>query len=124
MKFLSVISLIVSAVLAVFVYQNRQANAALVIQLQAVDSKNQELQAELSASRDEIAFLNDKILSMENTSLSGIADKANDAFLDGWESLIGIVGQELEQARKTIEEQRQGGTAKPGPEQRPNNSDT
>lgn len=107
MKYLSIISIVLSLILGVFCYQLWQQSTDLATQVQSLHEQNEQLSAELKASRDEMGFIREKLVEFERTSLKGIADKANDAFLDGWESLIGIVGKEIDQARKNIEQQRQ-----------------
>lgn len=109
MKYLSIISIILSLILGVVCYQLWQQSSEFSAQMQSLKTQNEQLSAELKASQDEMGFIREKLLEFERTSLKGIADKANDAFLDGWESLIGIVGKEIDQARKNIEQQRHGG---------------
>ncbi|WP_299769227.1 hypothetical protein [uncultured Pseudoteredinibacter sp.] len=106
MKYLSLLSLIVSILLAVTCYQLWQQSQQLATQMQSIQSHNEELLAELKANQDEMSFMREKLLEFEKHSLKGVADQANDAFLEGWESLIGIVGKEIDQARKNLEQQR------------------
>ncbi|GAA6152924.1 hypothetical protein [Pseudoteredinibacter isoporae] len=106
MKHLSIISLVVSLLLGFFCFQLWQQSSDLATRMQALEKQNEQLAAELKASQDEMGFIREKLLEFERTSLKGIADQANDAFLEGWESLIGIVGKEIDQARKNIEQQR------------------
>ncbi len=107
MKYLSVVSMVVSVITAVFCYQLWQQSSVVATQMQSLEAKNEQLIAELKASQDELGFIRAKLLEYERKSLKGIADKANDAFLDGWESLIGIVGKEIDQARKNLDQQRE-----------------
>lgn len=103
MRHLNIILLVIVIILAGFMYMGWQQQSLMQVQLTELSSKNQHLSDTLVASRDEIAFLNTKILDMERSSVKGLAKQANGAFLDGWESLMGVVGKEIERARKDIE---------------------
>lgn len=121
MKYLAVVSIIISVVTAAFCYQLWQQSSSFDTQVQSLEAKNEQLTAQLQASQDELTFIREKLLEFERRSLKGIADKANNAFLDGWESLIGIVGKEIDQARKNLEQQREN-KALPKEENRTDNA--
>lgn len=124
MKYLSIVSLIISLAVALALYQLWDQSSAQSTELQSLQQHNEELAAQLKASQDELNFIRQKLLQMENNSLKGIADKANNAFLDGWESLIGIVGKEIDEARKNLEQQKQpqGQKITPSPERQPDDA--
>jgi len=103
MRHLNILLLVIVIALTGFMYMGWQQQSLMQTQLAELNDKNQNLADTLLASRDEIEFLNKKILEMERSSVKGLAKQANGAFLDGWESLMGVVGKEIERARKDLE---------------------
>ena len=103
MRHLNILLLLIVIALTGFMYMGWQQQNLMQTQLAKLTDKNQQLADTLLASRDEIDFLNTKILEMERSSVKGLAKQANGAFLDGWESSMGVVGTEIERARKDLE---------------------
>ena len=77
-------------------------NAQLVLLSTRVDSVDERVQQ----ARDELEKL-------EQSSLGGLIDNANDALIQGWSAMIATVEKELQRAKKGFDKQ--------GPQASPNN---
>ncbi|NIB43735.1 hypothetical protein HBA55_29285 [Pseudomaricurvus alkylphenolicus] len=72
-------------------------------QLQQVHADRQALLQEVQALRKEVAQLNAKVAQLDESSVQGIVREANNAILDGWESLVNTVEKEIQEARRAFE---------------------
>ncbi|MYM62515.1 hypothetical protein [Pseudomaricurvus sp. HS19] len=81
---------------------------------QGADSvKLAELEQQVNLMNAELLRINEKLASVDEQSLEGMARRANDALLDGWEALMQTLDRELQKAREGLEEASPGDPAGP-----------
>ncbi len=67
-------------------------------------AKLAELEQQLGLMNAELLRINEKLAGVDEQSLEGMARRANDALLDGWEALMQTLDQELKKARDSLDE--------------------
>lgn len=100
------VALAVAALLAVdyIVYQQQLAQNQQIQQLQQ--------QLELAHARNDalnkrLDEMEQQVRKIENASLGGIIDNANAALIEGWSAMVDAVERQLEQAKQSMEKNRQ-----------------
>ncbi len=90
-------------VLAGFVVWERQLQAerdrAFQVQLNELNTQIERLEMNMAKARSDMERL-------EESSIGGLIDDANDALIEGWSAMMNAVGRELESARQTFEQKR------------------
>jgi len=81
-------------------YSSLQTMEASKVQLQHLNQEINEL-------RVNVETLNRQVEELKQSSVKGMVEEANDAILSGWEVLIDTVQEEVQRAKKTVEQQRQ-----------------
>lgn len=81
-------------------YQQQQAvQANLQNELVTLHSRLERLEMNMAKARSDMEQL-------EENSLGGLIEDANDALIEGWSAMMNAVGKELETARRSFEEKR------------------
>lgn len=80
--------------------------------LQQSKLETAQLKQQVELLNNEVMRLNSKVDLLDQNSLDGMVREANSALLDGWESLVKTVDDELKKARKSLE---QSGSVTPAP---------
>ncbi len=99
-------SLLLAVVLAGSAFANYQLWTALQLERQAHQQQRVSIdlmQEQLSLVNAELLRVNEQLVSLDENSLDGMVQQANDALLDGWESLMDRVDGELKKARKALQ---------------------
>lgn len=98
---------VVIAALGWIYYDNQQQLQQAQAQTELLE---QQLEQQIVQLQQEITGLQQQVETLgNNTTLDGIVRKANNAILDGWESLVTGVEKELQKARQKAEENQQPG---------------
>ena len=85
---------------------SKQETAALQLQVDALNQQIRAMQADVNA-------LNQKVSSLDESSVDNIVRQANNAIIDGWQSLVTTVENELERAKEALRDRSQ--PAEPAP---------
>jgi hypothetical protein len=97
--FLSKILVVLLILAGVYIYQQEKKHAAL-------ESENTTLRTTIQALEESLAMANDKNSELEKKSVEGILRETNKVVVSGWETLLNTVEQELNKARKMIEQKK------------------
>jgi len=88
--------------------------ALLTWQLFSLSQQNQILQTKVMALEDQVSVMaashyemSRNLAELEKSSLQGMVDEANSALLNGWDSLLDSVKNEIERTREKLEKKGQ-----------------
>lgn len=74
-------------------------------QLKQARLQSLQLEQQLVLLNKEMTALSEQVEKLDKNSVEGIVRQANNAILDGWESLVNSVENELKKARQKVKEQ-------------------
>ncbi len=92
-------------------YDTRQMLQESRQQLALASELNTQQQQQLELLHAEVVRLNQRVSTLDKNSVEGIVREANQAILQGWESLVSTVEEELKKAR----EKAAGGSSNQSP---------
>lgn len=78
-------------------------------QLKEARLQSQQLEQQLVLLNKEVAALSEQVEKLGDNSVEGLVRQANNAILDGWESLVNSVESELKKAREKVQQQQNTG---------------
>lgn len=78
-------------------------------QLKEARLQSQQLEQQLALLNKEVAALSEQVEKLGDNSVEGLVRQANNAILDGWESLVNSVENELKKAREKVQQQQNSG---------------
>ncbi len=90
-----VLILIIALAAAWQFYDMQQREQAMRLRLQALESSVNEMQQRLGT-------LEGQVTQLRESSVEGLVNEANTAILEGWESLVDTVENELKKAREAL----------------------
>ncbi|WP_439134925.1 hypothetical protein [Pseudomaricurvus sp.] len=92
-------------------------------QLKQARLQSQQLEQQLVLLNKEVALLSEQVEKLDENSVEGIVREANNAILDGWQSLVNSVDNELKKARQKVKEQQDTGSNSSGAPAQPHSAD-
>ena len=75
--------------------KNRQSGAQFSLELSELDMRVKELESNLNRAQE-------RIRELEKTSIKGVVEDANDAIIQGFGAMIGVMESELKRAREKL----------------------
>lgn len=106
MRYLTLALLFAVLGLATWQWLGQEKMNQLEAQVAELTSGNQQLVEALKVTQDKLLAQQLHAKQLESQTLKGLAGKANGAFFKGLESLLNSVGEEVERAKKSIEQQQ------------------
>ena len=96
-KLISLLLLIIVALLTWQLYLTRQGLSQSQQQVAALTSN-------LETTQSEVEALKLHLQELEKQSIKGVVNETNEAILDGWEALVDTFEEQVERARKSLDD--------------------
>lgn len=85
----------------------REHSASIAAALASTQRQVTELETKVLELQEQALQLEETVAKLQKNTPEGLLDRANRTFLDGWESFVGTVQEELDRVREKLDEQEQ-----------------
>lgn len=106
MRYLTLVLLLAVLGLAAWQWQGQEKINQLTDDVAKLQGDNQQLAKALKVTQDSLLAQQLHAKQLESQTIKGLAGKANGAFFKGLESFLNSVGEEVERAKKSVEQQQ------------------